>query len=339
MTNRMMRGLKKSDTSKHGICRLDDDEILYVNVDTLPAVTGSVGVNNFPTSYNSNIIGEYQNSDLIFNGAGIFYALSPAGTTRFMDFAQIADPIPRRTMGYFTNVSSSVINVSVQNIWTNVSGQKMYSEIDSFKAPPVARTLFSATAWSSCFTSIGGVLADLSGNLNDNVPPGAADVPFAFGAVNDAIYFGATTQFKGVLISVGTAGVYDASGIWEYWNGAAWSTLTVESVYPGTSTAPFKTAGGFGIGFEMKYDWAAYDIAGDPTSQYWIRYRITSFTSRTTTPSLITGYYVSYASPSSYGFICEGSYNTEEGVRIVLSNDTTLTDITNIPTFVEIRRI
>ena len=30
-----MRGLKKSDTSKHGICRLDDDEILYVNVDIL----------------------------------------------------------------------------------------------------------------------------------------------------------------------------------------------------------------------------------------------------------------------------------------------------------------
>ena len=206
--------------------------------------------------------------------------------------------------------------------------------------PASAQALFSATAWSSCFTSIGGGLTDESADIND--APGGADVSFAFAAQDDAIYFGAVTEFDRIRLAVATAGTYVATFVWEYWNGAAWAALT--SVVDNTNatvqdgTQPFKRTGTRSISFYPPHDWTAYDIPSSPTSQFWIRARVAAYTSRAVTPELSQGWFKRVGQAEVHNFLIEGVYGGDE-CKITLENATALGAADGFSAWVRIKRL
>jgi len=96
-------------------------------------------------------------------------------------------------------------------------------------------------------------------------------------AVNDAVYFGHTVPFCELAIDIGTAGVYSGDALaWEYWNGSAWTALTLEAdrtdTTAGNGLRSFQQDGA--IHFIPPSTWAATTVDGQ--SAYWIRARVTA---------------------------------------------------------------
>ena len=91
---------------------------------------------------------------------------------------------------------------------------------------------------------------------------------------NDAVYFGGVTPFGIIVIDIDTVATYGADSLtWEYWNGTAWTGLTI--VYDATdSTAQdglrsFQVDGS--IIFSAPTDWTALEV--DSQTAYWVRAR------------------------------------------------------------------
>lgn len=86
----------------------------------------------------------------------------------------------------------------------------------------------------------------------------------------DAIYFGADYKFSEVRINVTTAGSYsDITINWEYWNGSAWTSLTVTD-----NTNGFTVSGTNEVTFTPPADWAKTTVNG--VQAYYIR-AVTTF--------------------------------------------------------------
>jgi len=94
-------------------------------------------------------------------------------------------------------------------------------------------------------------------------------------AVDDAYYFGHAKRFDVAWLNIGTQGdgVWVIS--WEYWNGAAWSALAdvVDNTNGFTALVGLRD-----VSFTRPVDWATADVGG-VTGLYWIRARVSSFTS------------------------------------------------------------
>jgi hypothetical protein len=93
-------------------------------------------------------------------------------------------------------------------------------------------------------------------------------------AVGDAVYFGAAAKFGIWSMDMSaTVAVYNAAGVlaWQYWNGTAWTSLTLD--FDGTGSTG--TAGDyFGeqdgiVVFNAPRDWASTTV--DSQAAYWIR--------------------------------------------------------------------
>lgn len=124
-----------------------------------------------------------------------------------------------------------------------------------------------------------GVFADLSatsaeaGYTADYQP--FPDSPVA---ETDYFYIGHSVPFAEVAAGFGTPGVYDSTAVieWFYWNGAAWSALTI--AYDGSeATAQDGSEWGERDGafsFVPPADWAASTVDGQEA--YWIRAGIAS---------------------------------------------------------------
>lgn len=98
--------------------------------------------------------------------------------------------------------------------------------------------------------------------------------------VNDAIYFTTYTfnpfrgcgQWENLRINVGTARTNAGAGVWEYWNGSAWTALSVTD-----PTNGFTVVGTHTITFTPPEDWRDCQVNGSYWS-YYIRYRLTNVT-------------------------------------------------------------
>lgn len=338
---------KRSDGTASKYAECDDQGNLHVALDTggIPVVVeGDVSVNNFPATQpisGSVSVGNFpatqpisgsvdlvstaqldthaiQQTRVILNGYKIVPALTKANYSISNFYAKPSTPFGKSFMFYMVNPMDVSVTVYFKNGWTTLLGQVASARIASVTVPAATNTLFTALAWSSCFTDIGGVLTDESNDLND---PGASDVPFPFAAIDDAIYFGSTTPFNAVTLTTGTAGVYNATGAWEYWNGTGWGTLTVNTEYPSsTKTTPFKTTGGSYYSWAFPSDWVIYDIPGSPLETYWVRFRITAFTSRTTTPALSQGSYQPASGTINYAYAIDNLF-ADGDLYIVMKTD------------------
>jgi len=134
----------------------------------------------------------------------------------------------------------------------------------------------------------GGSFANLADSAGEGGYTGAYQLFPDVEVENDAAYFGAVAAFGVLNFNVSaTVGVYNADSIaWEYWNGSAWSALTI--VYDETDTTaqdglrPFQQDGS--IIFNAPGDWVSTTV--DAQSAFWVRARCNATVDITTIPLL-----------------------------------------------------
>jgi len=120
-----------------------------------------------------------------------------------------------------------------------------------------------------------GSYIDLDSKANDD---NADDVDLPpRDSVDDALYIGHDEKFDAVLFDISTPGEYDATLVWEYWNGSDWVTLNVTD-----NTSGFTVSGLNFVSFEQPDDWTQCDVNGK--TKYWIRVRCSALNSVTTQP-------------------------------------------------------
>jgi len=117
---------------------------------------------------------------------------------------------------------------------------------------------------------------------------------------NDYLYFGATSQFTELYIDVATAGTGMTTD-WEYWNGSAWTSLTITTDETGPDndgTNSFESDGK--IAWSAPGDWATKQVDigdyGPNIRNYWIR---VSASAISTAP---TAYYASAQLPLQWQY-------------------------------------
>jgi hypothetical protein len=123
--------------------------------------------------------------------------------------------------------------------------------------------------------SSGPSFIDETADASSNATGDVALFPNPVGA-NDAFYIGHDEQFAGFKIDISTAGVGTYTTATEYWNGTAWSALTVTRA----DNADFKSTGTDDIfKWNIPSDWATTSV--NSVSLYYIRIRYVSGTMTT----------------------------------------------------------
>lgn len=97
-------------------------------------------------------------------------------------------------------------------------------------------------------------------------------------ATGDAYYFGYSSPFPEFDINISTAGEYTGSITWEYWNGTSWASLS--NVVDNTNG--FRASGRNSVQYDEPVDWQTTSVA--TLDLYWVRARVSSFSSITTQP-------------------------------------------------------
>lgn len=112
----------------------------------------------------------------------------------------------------------------------------------------------------------GGVFS--SNLLAGSFPYNLFNTPFV---INDAAYFGSDYPFFGLVFN--TTGTLDTAWIWEFWNGAAWTSLSVTTTF-NLFLSP--QIGHAYWSYAAVSTWAKSTVSSDTTSRYWIRVRLTT---------------------------------------------------------------
>jgi len=103
---------------------------------------------------------------------------------------------------------------------------------------------------------------------------------------DDAVYFGGVLPFGMIVIDIDTVATYGADSLtWEYYNGTAWTALTI--VYDRTDSTAQDGLRSFQIDghiiFSAPTDWTALEV--DSQTAYWIRARCNATVNITQTPT------------------------------------------------------
>jgi len=140
-----------------------------------------------------------------------------------------------------------------------------------------ATTTYLPGAVDGAIADDGGVQTDETTAANNPTADDMTLLP-AVPAVDDAYYFGLSTPWDWLSLSIGTAGAGTWTIVWEYWNGSTWDSL------PGAydTSNGFKNGGYQSIGFHRPGDWGTSTIL--LVDLYWIRARLSSCTSVTVQP-------------------------------------------------------
>jgi len=146
----------------------------------------------------------------------------------------------------------------------------------------------------------GGVYTDETTAANNTTTDDMTLLP-ASPAVDDAYYFGYDYRTRKITLNISTAGVGTWTITWEYYNGSSWTALS--NVSDGTSG--FTASGTNNITYTLPTDWAKTTVNG--IEKYFIRARLSSFTSITTQPKGAQAY-------GHGSIIIDKSYVTLEGV-------------------------
>jgi hypothetical protein len=133
--------------------------------------------------------------------------------------------------------------------------------------------------------ALSAAIADDGGSFTDETTPAneatADDMTLlpAAPVVDDAYYFGASALFDKLTLNISTAGAGTWTLVWEYWNGTAWTALTGIS----DGTTGFTTGGTNDVVWTPPTDWATTTVNAQGPF-YYIRGRVSAFTSITTQP-------------------------------------------------------
>lgn len=138
-----------------------------------------------------------------------------------------------------------------------------------------------------CYLDDGGLYTLRDTEIQEATGDDVAALP-ATPAVDDATYLGhATLTFARVDVNITTQGAGTWTVTWEYWDGSAWTALS--GVTDGTTG--FTAATGWkSVTFTLPEDWAKCTVDG--VNAYWVRGRVSAYTSVTTQPLLGQGYVI-----------------------------------------------
>ncbi len=124
----------------------------------------------------------------------------------------------------------------------------------------------------------GGVQANETAAANNDTTNDMTLLP-SVPVVNDAYYFGHASLWDWLELRIGTVGNGIWTIIWEYWNGTIWAALP--GINDGTSA--FMVSGNKLVTFTRPLDWAQTTVGGI-ANLYWIRARVSAYTSIVTQP-------------------------------------------------------
>jgi len=145
-----------------------------------------------------------------------------------------------------------------------------------------------AAALPLCITDDGGLYVDETTPFREATADDVEVVP-ATPAADDACYFGlAAGTFARIDLNITTAAVdLVATIVWEYWNGTAWTAVSglTDGTTGLTAATGIKT-----VSFTLPTDWAKCTV--DSVNAYWVRVRVSAYTSITTAPQIGQGWIV-----------------------------------------------
>ena len=133
---------------------------------------------------------------------------------------------------------------------------------------------------SSAVADDGGVQTDETAAANSDTADDMTMLP-SVPAINDAYYFAYGTTFQRIRLNQGTRGIGTWTVVWEYWNGSGWAGLS--GVDDPTDGFKPTAAGTYKVSWIVPGDWATTTVAG-LGPYYWVRARVTAYTSVTTQP-------------------------------------------------------
>ena len=194
--------------------------------------------------------------------------------------------------------ANGLLDLNILAPATNITNVQTYAQIPtknqlftSFDtgAPVVTGTAGTLVGLLSHCLIIGkvfGTTNDTSFTDNTNearLAGGTAFTLFPTPATADRTYIGHSVQFTSITIGLSVAGSA-ATYVWEYWNGTAWTTLSVTD-----GTSGFTQSGM--VRWTAPAFWATTSVNG--TSMYWVRVRFTG-TAPVTNPTVLTMTYLGW---------------------------------------------
>lgn len=176
---------------------------------------------------------------------------------------------PNGTIGTDIKILARFLKFALGNLITDTTE----GAGDTLTASKVWYYDASGTSYASETTDFNSVTA------NDvNVPGHAA------AEVGDYLAIGYEDPFTVIDVTVGTAKTDVSTIVFEYWDGSAWSTLSVTD-----ATTGFTVSGAHTITFTAPTDWVAKKLSTDTTALYYVRARCSAFTSAGTGGALTSG--------------------------------------------------
>jgi hypothetical protein len=159
----------------------------------------------------------------------------------------------------------------------HAAGNTLSVPVPAVSQALVAQVGGNAVAGARAYDHSGPTYTDETTEVNNADANDMTLLP-ATPAVNDAYYFGYASVWDWLNLNIGTAGAGTWTITWEYWNGSSWAAL------PGVhdTSNGFRASGMNSVKFNRPDDWANHDVDG--ATLYWIRGRVTSYSSVTTQP-------------------------------------------------------
>lgn len=149
---------------------------------------------------------------------------------------------------------------------------------------PAAALVYTTTDAALCVTEDASTYVDETAALAEATADDVEVLP-ATPAAEDACYFGhATKQFNSLTVNITTQGDGVWTILWEYWDGDSWATLTTTDGTTGWTAA----AGWVDVTFTAPAAWAKVPV--DNQYGYWIRSRVSAYTSVVAAPQVGQGY-------------------------------------------------
>ena len=178
----------------------------------------------------------------------------------------IALPLPLSTQAFIDGgyVNSTVLNSAVQESATDLP----YMPGSKLLSIKKAVTYLSAS------------YSDVTTGINDTVT--SVNLPTA---LDETLEMGLQYRSKIIKMNITTAGVGTYDLTWEYHNGTGWVAL--QNVIDNTNG--FKSEGITTVSYDIPSDWSYYNHPVHLSQAFWIRARISAFTSQTTNPIAIQG--------------------------------------------------
>jgi hypothetical protein len=172
------------------------------------------------------------------------------------------------------------------------------------------------------------------------------DSPFPFTAVNDAMLIRYTSPLNGVILVNGTKGVYDGTFVYEYWNGSTWNSLSDIYMISTSMTdwsdmtvtdgsTPFKGICDI-IRWHSPDDWVSSSPGGSLVAGFWMRIRLATKNSITTTPILSYSQIATTSTATSFESTFLAPFNGSDKMRMKIYLTGGNIDAIPMPIFIRI---